>query len=202
MIDFPKTPFHTEGEISAQFQRAGWKTRTMETLARTIAELRQGEAGVLDKIELPAGEAQRLMELGFLPGTSVTAAQGSPWGTPAYFASTAPKSRCAARRRIVLSYKPRLLRKLHERLPRQRRGNADRCSRSPCLETRFPAGRGGRWPSEFRKIHAIQPADGLTPEGGQLPRSHRREKAGPRQTVNRRGRLTGGSAGRLRPDSP
>ena len=80
MIDFPKTPFHTEGEILAQFQRAGWKTRTMERLARTIAELRQGEAGVLDKIELPAGEAQRLMELGFLPGTSVTAAQGSPLG--------------------------------------------------------------------------------------------------------------------------
>ena len=46
----------------------------------TIADLRQGEEGVLDKIDLPPDDARRLMELGFLPGASVTAAQGSPLG--------------------------------------------------------------------------------------------------------------------------
>ena len=34
----------------------------------------------MDKIDLPSEDAQRLMELGFLPGASVTAAQGSPLG--------------------------------------------------------------------------------------------------------------------------
>jgi len=34
----------------------------------------------LDKIDLPPDDAQRLMELGFLPGAEVTAAQGSPLG--------------------------------------------------------------------------------------------------------------------------
>ena len=46
----------------------------------TIADLRQGEECVLDRIDLPPDDARRLMELGFLPGASVTAAQGSPLG--------------------------------------------------------------------------------------------------------------------------
>ncbi len=45
----------------------------------TIADLRQGQEGVLDGIDLPPDDARRLMELGFLPGASVTAAQGSPF---------------------------------------------------------------------------------------------------------------------------
>ncbi len=46
----------------------------------TMADLRQGEECVLDRIDLPPDDARRLMELGFLPGASVTAAQGSPLG--------------------------------------------------------------------------------------------------------------------------
>ncbi len=51
----------------------------------TLADLLKGEEGILDSIELPAAEARRLMELGFLPGTLVGAAGRSPFGDPRIF---------------------------------------------------------------------------------------------------------------------
>ena len=45
-----------------------------------MADLRQGQEGILGGINLPPDDARRLMELGFLPGALVTAAQGSPFG--------------------------------------------------------------------------------------------------------------------------
>ena len=48
----------------------------------TLAELRQGEQGILDHIDLPPELAQRLMELGFLPGTPITRALSAPGGDP------------------------------------------------------------------------------------------------------------------------
>jgi ferrous iron transport protein A len=56
-----------------------------ETGARKLADLREGEAGVIDRIDLPADLATRLMELGFLPGSSVTAARCAPGGDPRVF---------------------------------------------------------------------------------------------------------------------
>ncbi len=50
-----------------------------------LSELREGEAGILDRIELPEAVTQRLMELGFIPGTSVTAAKSAPGGDPRVF---------------------------------------------------------------------------------------------------------------------
>jgi ferrous iron transport protein A len=50
-----------------------------------LADLRPGEAGVLDVIDLPEDDARRLMELGFLPGSLVTAARRSPFGDPRLF---------------------------------------------------------------------------------------------------------------------
>lgn len=50
-----------------------------------LSELREGEVGILDRIELPEAVSQRLMELGFIPGTSVTAAQSAPGGDPRVF---------------------------------------------------------------------------------------------------------------------
>lgn len=52
---------------------------------RRLADLREGEAGVIESIELPADFAMRLMELGFLPGMSVTAARCAPGGDPRVF---------------------------------------------------------------------------------------------------------------------
>jgi ferrous iron transport protein A len=50
------------------------------TAPHTLAELRSGEEGVLERIDLPEDLARRLMELGFLPGHSVIPARRAPGG--------------------------------------------------------------------------------------------------------------------------
>jgi ferrous iron transport protein A len=51
----------------------------------TLVDLRRGEAGIVDRLDLPVDDARRLMELGFLPGTRVTAGQSAPGGDPRVF---------------------------------------------------------------------------------------------------------------------
>ena len=51
----------------------------------TLLDLRKGDMAVLDAIELPEDDARRIMELGFLPGTVVTAGQSAPGGDPRVF---------------------------------------------------------------------------------------------------------------------
>jgi ferrous iron transport protein A len=51
----------------------------------TLYDLRRGEAGVVDRIDLPSEDARRLMELGFLPGARVTAGLSAPGGDPKVF---------------------------------------------------------------------------------------------------------------------
>ena len=51
----------------------------------TAGQLRQGEAGILDRLDLPEDVARRLMELGFLPGHKVTRARSAPGGDPRVF---------------------------------------------------------------------------------------------------------------------
>jgi ferrous iron transport protein A len=53
--------------------------------AATLGELRVGEHGVLDRLDLPESDARRLMELGFLPGSTVLAARRAPGGDPRVF---------------------------------------------------------------------------------------------------------------------
>jgi ferrous iron transport protein A len=53
--------------------------------ARNLAELKRGESGVLDRIELPEHDARRLMEMGFLPGHAVTLGHSAPGGDPRVF---------------------------------------------------------------------------------------------------------------------
>jgi Fe2+ transport system protein FeoA len=48
----------------------------------TLADLREGEAGVVEALELPEDMALRLMELGFIPGTTVVAGRAAPGGDP------------------------------------------------------------------------------------------------------------------------
>jgi ferrous iron transport protein A len=50
-----------------------------------LVELRMGEQAILDKIDLPAADARRLMEMGFLPGSPVTAGRCAPGGNPRVF---------------------------------------------------------------------------------------------------------------------
>lgn len=61
-------------------QLSGRKKR--DARAASLADLHCGEAGVLDHIDLPRDEAQRMMELGFLPGMSICAARCAPGGDP------------------------------------------------------------------------------------------------------------------------
>ncbi len=47
-----------------------------------LSELREGENGILETLDLPEEFAVRLMELGFLPGHSVAAGKTAPGGDP------------------------------------------------------------------------------------------------------------------------
>ena len=52
---------------------------------RNLTHLKRGESAVLDRLELPEDDARRLMELGFVPGHSITPAQSAPGGDPRVF---------------------------------------------------------------------------------------------------------------------
>lgn len=53
--------------------------------ARNLAELEEGRQAVIDALEAPPDIARRLMELGFVPGSTVTAARRAPGGDPRVF---------------------------------------------------------------------------------------------------------------------
>ena len=52
---------------------------------RTLSDLKQGDEGVLDRLEVVAEVSERLMELGFLPGVRVSAGRAAPGGDPMVF---------------------------------------------------------------------------------------------------------------------
>jgi ferrous iron transport protein A len=53
--------------------------------ARNLTELKRGESGILDRLDLPEDEARRLMEMGFLPGHAVVPGHSAPGGDPRVF---------------------------------------------------------------------------------------------------------------------
>jgi Fe2+ transport system protein FeoA len=85
----------------------------LESSAATLVDLSRGEAAVLDRIDLPGDEARRLMELGFLPGTVVTAGLSAPGGDPRVF--QVDGSEIALRRETASLLK---VRKPHRQKPR------------------------------------------------------------------------------------
>lgn len=56
-----------------------------KSTAKNLHELKPGEEGVLEKLDLPEHDAQRLMEMGFIPGHSVTRGLSAPGGDPRVF---------------------------------------------------------------------------------------------------------------------
>lgn len=54
----------------------------MPSKASTLADLKTGQRCILDRLELPEDLAQRLMELGFLPGNEITLGRRAPGGGP------------------------------------------------------------------------------------------------------------------------
>ena len=53
--------------------------------APTLAELPSGVEAVLDRLDVADDIARRLMELGFLPGSMISAAHSAPGGDPRVF---------------------------------------------------------------------------------------------------------------------
>jgi ferrous iron transport protein A len=73
-------PEHTE----IMLQLCGNKSQP-ETPHTSLVDLRKGDAAILDRIDLPTEDARRLMELGFVPGTLITAGFSAPGGDPRVF---------------------------------------------------------------------------------------------------------------------
>ena len=71
----------------------------------SLVDLRRGDAAVLERIDLPDEDALRLMELGFVPGTQVTAGQAAPGGDPRVF--QVDGSEIALRRETAVHLKAR-----------------------------------------------------------------------------------------------
>ena len=72
--------------MQLSFKKKG--SASVATAARRphkLAELREGEHAVIERLELPEEIATRLMEMGFLPGNTVTAARCAPGGDPRVF---------------------------------------------------------------------------------------------------------------------
>ena len=61
------------------------RARAKKLSATNLAELRRGESGILDRLEVPEEDARRLMEMGFLPGHAVTLGHSAPGGDPRVF---------------------------------------------------------------------------------------------------------------------
>lgn len=57
----------------------------MNSSARDLTELKRGESGIIDRLDLPVEDATRLMEMGFVPGHTVTPANAAPGGDPRVF---------------------------------------------------------------------------------------------------------------------
>lgn len=71
-----------EGRRRRQRRRRRRRLRHRGTAPLTLADLPQGESGVLDSLQLPDDIALRLMELGFLPGAVIVAGRAAPGGDP------------------------------------------------------------------------------------------------------------------------
>jgi ferrous iron transport protein A len=56
--------------------------QTAPAVHHTLAELRTGQRCILDRLDLPADMARRLMELGFLPGNEIVLGCKAPGGGP------------------------------------------------------------------------------------------------------------------------
>jgi Fe2+ transport system protein FeoA len=75
----------TETVLQLTFKNGAATSRRTRPSRQSLKDLKKGEHGVLDSLELPDDMARRLMELGFLPGSRITAAHAAPGGDPKVF---------------------------------------------------------------------------------------------------------------------
>jgi len=112
-----RNPFHTKFDLQLSVKNGSPRAARNGHTSRTLDRLRDGEAAVLDHIDLPEDDARRLMELGFLPGTLIQAARRSPFGDPRVF--RVDGSEVALRRETAahLILRSSALEASHEQLP-------------------------------------------------------------------------------------
>jgi ferrous iron transport protein A len=82
-VDFKQIRFVIRLKMQMAFKKQA-RARPLENV-RNLTDLKRGEHGILDRIDLPEEEARRLMEIGFLPGHTVTPAHAAPGGDPRVF---------------------------------------------------------------------------------------------------------------------
>jgi ferrous iron transport protein A len=80
-LEFQSREAHTELTMQLSFK----KKAAAPSATRDLSLLKKGQSGILAHIDLPEDDARRLMELGFLPGHSVTRALAAPGGDPSVF---------------------------------------------------------------------------------------------------------------------
>lgn len=72
---------------------------------RTLADLADGQGGILAELDLPEEAACRLMALGFLPGSRIEAVRSAPGGDPRVYrvdgAEIALRAETAARLKLA-----------------------------------------------------------------------------------------------------
>ena len=91
--------------MQLSFKRPGKPRRNSAPAPEKLSELREGEVAIIERIELPEAISQRLMEFGFLPGNSVTAARSAPGGDPRVFRVDGAEMRFATGNRFHLFLK-------------------------------------------------------------------------------------------------
>lgn len=96
------------GHTGIKMQLSGNSSQP-EAFMGTLVDLHRGDAAILDRIDLPGDDARRLMELGFLPGTTITAGFSAPGGDPRVFqvdGSEIALRRETAKRLMIRQSKP------------------------------------------------------------------------------------------------
>jgi ferrous iron transport protein A len=82
-FDFAAFQIDTWFEMQMAVKKARQAKHNPE--ATNLMELKHGESGILERLDLPEDDARRLMELGFLPGHAITPGHSAPGGDPRVF---------------------------------------------------------------------------------------------------------------------
>ena len=80
-VDITAFRFNTWFKMQTGFKKVRRAKHNAD--ARNLMELKPGESGILDRLDLPEDDARRLMELGFVPGEKIRMLKrGMPGGEP------------------------------------------------------------------------------------------------------------------------
>jgi ferrous iron transport protein A len=72
-------------DLQMSFKKKSSAVTHQGRAARNLTELKRGESGIIERLDLPEEDARRLMEMGFLPGHAVVPAHSAPGGDPRVF---------------------------------------------------------------------------------------------------------------------